>query len=378
MQLLASKLRIEVLKMSNIIVISYRNNDRQLAARVLTSLGDVYLWEHAKAHHPPGELDFFQKETREARVQMVDAEQNLVKFTRDGGVASGQTELTDALRRLSDVQAQQGETQTAIAGTKKRIEALVEQTQNIPQRQTTMLRTSDNAILQQQLKSSLLNLEMKRTELLTRFHETYPLVVEVDKQIAQARLALADATATPVQEKTTDRDPIYEMVRQDLTHSNAELVTLRARANSLNQEAAEDRARVEWLQQQSVAQGDLLRIAQAAESNYMLLLHKQEEARISDELDSRRIFNVSIIQRASTPVLPMHPATWYLMYGAMLGIIFSFGTAVGADRLDPTFRTLDELELTLQVPILAVLPPLPVSNALPLMSDSRAIDSEKV
>jgi uncharacterized protein involved in exopolysaccharide biosynthesis len=371
-QRLSSKLRIEVLKMSNVIVVSYRSNDRQSAARVLNTLGDVYLQEHARAHRPAGELEFFQKATADARAQMEDAEQKLVKFTSTAGVASGQTELTDALRRLSDIQAQQGETQTAIAGTEKRIGTLTQQTQTIPQRQTTLLKTSDSAILQQQLKSSLLNLEMKRTELLTKFEHNYPLVVEVEKQISQARTALADAEADPVQEKTTDRDLTYEMVRQDLTRSNAELATLRARASSLDREATESRTHVEWLQKQSVAQGDLIRTAQAAENNYLLLLHKQEEARISDELDSRRIFNVSIVQRASVPVLPVHTASWYLIYGAMLGMIFSFGTAAGADRLDPTFRTLDELELTLKVPVLAALT-LPVSRALSRISDPLSI-----
>jgi uncharacterized protein involved in exopolysaccharide biosynthesis len=371
-QRLTSKLRIEVLKMSNIIVISYRSNDRQLAARVLNTLGDVYLEEHARAHRPAGELEFFQKETGEARAQMEDAEQNLVRFTRTAGVASGQTELNDALRRLSDVQAQQGEIQTAIAGTERRIGTLTEQTHVIPERQTTLLRTSDSAILQQQLKSSLLNLEMRRTELLTKFQQNYPLVVEVEKQIVQARTALADAEAAPIQEKTTDRDLTYEMVREDLARSSTELATLHARASSLDQQAAEYRARVGWLQKQSVAQGDLIRITQAAENNYMLLLHKQEEARISDELDSRRIFNVSIVQRASVPELPVHAASWYLMYGAMLGMIFSFATAAGADRLDPTFRTLDELELVLQVPVLAALP-LPVSRALSRIPDPQAL-----
>jgi len=84
------------------------------------------------------------------------------------------------------------------------------------------------------------------------------------------------------------------------------------------------------------------------------------------------IFNVSIVQRASVPVLPVHTASWYLIYGAMLGMIFSFGTAAGADRLDPTFRTLDELELTLQVPVLAALT-LPVSRALSRISDPLSI-----
>ncbi len=356
MRRLAAKLQIEVVKMSDVISVTYRSNDPKMAARVLQTLGNVYLNEHALAHHPPGELEFFQNETDQARAKMNMAEQALVRFTKTAGVASGQTEMEDALRRLSDVQALQGETQASIAGTIHRIGSLEAQAKVIPQRQTTELRTSDSAVLLQQLKSSLLTLEMKRTELLTKFQPTYPLVVEVDRQIAQAQSALADAEHSPVKETTTNRDPAYELIRADLTRSNAELATLQARSSSLASEVNANRANVGWLQKQTVTQHDLMREAKAAEDDYLSLLHKQEEARISAELDKRHLFNVSIVQAATNPMLPMHSTLWYLMYGGLLGLLGAFATAAGANRLDPTLHSPEEVELILRAPVLAALP----------------------
>jgi uncharacterized protein involved in exopolysaccharide biosynthesis len=263
--------------------------------------------------------------------------------------------MEDALKRLSDVQALEGETRTSIAGTTRRISSLESQATAIPQRQVTALKTSDSTILLQQLKSSLLELEMKRTDLLTKFQPTYPLVVVVDQQIAQARAALADAQRSNVQETTTDRDPSYELVREDLTRSNAELATLQARSSSLAKEAAANRAKVQWLQGQTVTQRDLMRNAKAAEEDYLGLLHKQEEARISAELDKNHFFNVSIVQAALNPRLPLHSTLWYLICGCLLGILGAFATAAGADRLDPTLRTPEEVELLLHAPVLATL-----------------------
>ena len=370
MRVLAAKLRIEVLKMSYVISVAYRSNDPRLAAQVLQTLGDVYLTEHARAHHPPGEFEFFQKETDEARARMDRAEQKLVMFTKTGGVASGQLEMESALRRLSDVQALEGETRTSIAGTFHRISSLNAQAKVIPQRQVTALKTSDSIILVQQLKASLLDLEMKRTELLTKFQPTYPLVVEVERQIAQAHAALADAQRSELKETTTDRDPSYEMVREDLTRSTAELATLQARLSSLSKESVADRARVEWLQQQTVTQNDLIRNAKAAEENYLVLLRKQEEARISSELDKKHVFNVSIVQAASNPILPVHSVLWYLMYGTLLSLLGAFVTATAADRLDPTLRTPEEVELILNAPVLAAL-------SLSTTALSRLIEDDK-
>jgi uncharacterized protein involved in exopolysaccharide biosynthesis len=353
---LANKLRVEVLKMSDVIAVSYRSNDPQMAAKVLKSLGEVYLYEHALAHHPPGEFEFFQKETDKARTRLDRVEGNLVEFTRVGGVASGEIQLAAALRRLDETQALRGDVQTQIASTIRRIATLEGEEKRMPPRQTTQVRSMDNGVLLQQLKASLLNLRLKRIELLTKYQPTYPLVAEVDKEIAEAQDALADAEHSQVQEKTTDRDPNYELVREDLTRLQGELAGLQARSVSLAKEAAVYQEKARWLQQQGLQQADLMRNAKAAEDDYLLLLHKEEEARISGELDKTRIFNVSIVQTPSVPALPVHSPGRYLLYCAFLGLVCGFLTAVAADRLDPTLRTQDEAESIMGAPMLVALP----------------------
>lgn len=353
---LAGKLQIEIVKLSDVIAISYRSSSPQQAAKVLRVLGNVYLNEHALAHYPAGELQFFQAQTEEAHAALTKSEQALVSFTQAHGVANGDTQLQDALKRLSDTKAAQDQTQAEIAATTQRIGALRHEATAIPQRQTTVLRSSDSAILLQQLKSQLLDLQLKRTQLLTQYQPTYPLVTEVDKQIAQAQAALADANRSQVEEKTTDRDPDYELVREEMTRARADLAGLQAQSATQGAELAADDREARWLEQQSVTQQALMRQKQAAEYNYLLLLHKEEAARVDQGLDRQRIFNVSIVQSPSVPALPVHSAWWYLIYGGLLGIFAGAGAALGADRLDPTLRTADEVESELRLPVLAVMP----------------------
>lgn len=370
---LAGKLQIEVVKLSDVISISYRSGKPQQAADVLNALGDVYLNEHALAHRPPGELQFFQKQTEQAHNALMAAEQKLVSFTQSGGVADGQTQLQDALRRLSDTKAAEDQIQAEIAGTRYSIDALQKQASSIPPRETTVLKSSDSALLLQQLKSSLLDLQLKRTQLLTQYQPTYPLVVEVNEQIAQAQAALANAEKSHIEERTTDRDPNYEQVQENLTQSRVQLAGLNARATSLAREYADDEQQVRWLEAQGMSQQDLMRQEKTAEDNYLLLLHKEQEARISEALDKRRIFNVSIVQTASVPALPVHPVWWYVMYGGMLSILIAFAAAAGVDRLDPTLRTSDEVEGILHTPVLVTLP---LAPAVPkLIEDSHAFSS---
>lgn len=353
---LAGKLEVENIKLSDIIAITYRSSHPQEAAHVLQVLGDVYLNEHALARYPHGELEFFQKQTEQARVELVKDEQQLVKFTQANGVANGETQLQNALRRMSDTAAAQDQLRAQISATGHRISSLEGQASHIPARQTTVLKSSDSAQLVQQLKSQLLDLEMKRTQLLTQYQSDYPLVTEVNQQIAQAQSALTDAQKAQVEEKTTDRDPAYEMVREELTRARVELAGFEAQAAVLASEYASDDHQVRWLQQQTIQQQDLAQQERTAEENYLLLLHKRQQAQVSEGLDKRGIFNVSVVQTASVPALPVHPAFWYLTYGVFLSMLAAFGAAIGVDRLDPTLRTADEVEMALHAPVLIVMP----------------------
>jgi uncharacterized protein involved in exopolysaccharide biosynthesis len=373
---LAGKLQVEIIKLSDVIAVSYRASDPQQAAHVLNVLGDVYLDEHARAHRPAGELEFFEKQTEEARSALATAERKLVAFTENGGVANGETQLQDALKRLSDTKAAEDQTQAQIAGTKFRISELRKQSGGISPRQTTVLKSSDDALLIQQLRSSLLQLELKRTQLLTQFQPTYPLVVEVEQQIAQAKAALQDAQKSPIEERTTDRDPNFEQVREDLTRARVELSGLQAQAIALAAEYAADDRQVRWLEQEGMKQRDLERQEKSAEDNYLLLQHKQQEAQVSEALDKRQIFNVNIVQNASVPALPIHPALWYLMYGAMLATLAGFAAGAGADRLDPTLRTPAEVENILEAPVLILLP---LAGTMPaLIENGRSLPAQQV
>jgi hypothetical protein len=69
------------------------------------------------------------------------------------------------------------EARGGIADGTRRIAELEAQTAATPPRQTTQVRTSENAALTGQLKSRILNFEVGRSEMLRKFAPTYPLVM---------------------------------------------------------------------------------------------------------------------------------------------------------------------------------------------------------
>ena len=74
-----------------------------------------------------------------------------------------------------------------------------------PDRQITQIRKLDNPQLLAQLESTLLSLELKRSEMLAKYAPSYPPVREVETQIEETRTAIAQARQAPDEEITTDR-----------------------------------------------------------------------------------------------------------------------------------------------------------------------------
>ena len=73
------------------------------------------------------------------------------------------------------------------------------------------------------LKTTLLTLELKRTELLQKYEPKYRLVQDADQQIAETRKAIELAEKNAVREETTDRDPTYDWAQTELAKAKADL-----------------------------------------------------------------------------------------------------------------------------------------------------------
>ncbi len=353
---LGKDLKIEPIPKTNVISVSYQARNPQMAEEVLKALAAAYMEKHLEVHHPTGEFKFFDQQTAQYQQGLSQAQEKLTDFTKETGVVSAELERDSALKQGEDFDATARQAQTALLETEQRVRALQLQLQTIKPRMTTVVRNSDNPQLLEQLKSTLLNLELKRTELLTKYEPTYPLVQEVDKQIADANGAISGEESKPIRDETTDQNPDYQWVQAELTKAQADLSGLKARTTAASAIAAKYHEDAERLGQNQIEQDNLLQAAKTDEANYLLYVQKREEARISDALDQRGILNVSLAEQPVVPALPNRSPIGIALLTLLLAGTFSLSTAFVLDLMDPTFRTPDELAGYLGTPVLAALP----------------------
>jgi uncharacterized protein involved in exopolysaccharide biosynthesis len=349
-------LKIQLINKSNLIGVSYTSSDPQLAVRVLTALDDAYITKNVAVHRRPGQFEFFDQETERYKKELSDAEAQLKAFSdEDHGVAP-QLARDIALQKLNEFEASWQQNKSEMAATEQRIQALESQAGTTPQRLITQARQTDDAGVLQGFKTTLMNLELKRTELLTKYQPTYPLVQEVDKQIADTRSSIASEESKPVREETTDRNPTYAWINAELAKAKAEHSGLQARAAATQAIVSNYQQKTRELEQKGIIQQNLLRTMKTSEENYLLYQRKREEARMMDALDRTRIVNVAIAEQPTVPALPSNSPWRFLLMGGFLATIVSLGMAFTLDYLDSSFRTRSEVIAELNIPVLAAVP----------------------
>jgi uncharacterized protein involved in exopolysaccharide biosynthesis len=216
------------------------------------------------------------------------------------------------------------------------------------------MRDADAEGVLQQMKSTLLTLDLKRSDMASKYKPDYPPLVELNKEIASTEAAIAGEK--PVKDVTTDQNPAYVWIDGELAKAQADLRGYQAKADAIESTIAKTMEDARKLDVSSIEQADLVRTAKAAEDNFLLYERKREEARIGEALDQTHILNVSIAEKATIPSVPALSPVLIGLFGLMLALAASAGLVFMLERLDNSFRTPADVEAVLNLPLLAAVP----------------------
>ncbi len=208
----------------------------------------------------------------------------------------------------------------------------------------------------QQLTALVIDLENKRTALLTNYKPEDRMVRELDQQIAASRAALNDSASTKPIEVTTDVDPAWQQVRTEYAQGN---ITRRAAAarrtavtgqlDTLKQDLAE-------MQNLNVQFNNLETQVKERQQNYELYAEKRDQSQISDAMDDRGLMNVVVAEQPTLSYMPARPkpilnAVLGMVTALFLGLCMVYLAEAGRN----TVATPRELEAASRYPVLATL-----------------------
>ena len=352
---LAREIRVTPLPKASILEVRYTNKNPEKAAEVLRELLAVYTDQHIRVHKGGG-TEFFQNQSGNQGARLRDAQQRLSTFQRDSKIVllSEQKDLN--LRRLMDLEANARETEVAAQEGKQRISSLQEMSKSLAPRITTQVRTMPNQFLVERLSTMLVELENKRTDLLTKFRPEDRLVKQVEQQAAETRATLERAMKSNATEQATDNNPLRQSLDGDLARARMTQNVLTARLVALRPQIKEFKAEIAQLERSTAAYTDLVREVKTLEDNYQLYSRKWEEARIADALDGQKIANITVVEPPEVPTSPVHRSSILPVGTLLLGLCCIFFTAAVKGLHGQELYTPHAIFLASGIQVLATVP----------------------
>ncbi|HEX3660341.1 MAG TPA: Wzz/FepE/Etk N-terminal domain-containing protein [Acidobacteriaceae bacterium] len=352
---LASGLHVETPTKTNLIEVSYRSSNPQRAYDVLRSLADFYLEKHAAVHRPQGSTDFFTRQTLLYKNALEASEGRLRELGEKSNIADPDEERSNLALQLANSIGELHAAEQAAAADEQRIRSDRQQLNVTPERMATKEDSNASDVLLQQLGETELAAENHRTQLLLKYDPSYPLVKETDQELSEIRQAITTARGTRYVNQETDRDPTFEMLREDMAKSLVDLAAQNASRDATRQSISDMQHQMVQLTSQSLQIADLQRDARANEQNYLLYLSKREQERASDALDRSRIENIAIAVPPAIAALPVHGPLFGIAIAFALALVLSITLAYGLDFLDPSFHSPTQVADTLGIPTVVVI-----------------------
>lgn len=345
------RLGVGLIAKSNLIEVSYTAPDPEWAAELVNKVVARHLERRAKLSQQSEARRFYETQREVLGQRSEAAKAALDAFNRREGMDAMSPEQRQGLRtRLGELQVLLANSETELTEGTARIEFLSHELKNYPRNIATESKIAQN---QQFIKPKILELELQRSELLSKYAPTSVKVRDIDRQIAQAR-QLMDRNPDTLAETTNTINPAFQNLEVDLAQTKAQMAAVGARVEALRAQVADHKATVTHLDHVGSEQERLEQALTSSKEAFLTYSKKEEEARFTSALDESTFLDLAVAEPAKVPTAPEKSRqALILMLGAAMSLFAGVGLAFVRDRLDPAVKSAAEAKTVTGLPILA-------------------------
>ena len=345
-------------KETRLIDIKFTHPVPDVTSKVVNAIAETYVFSNlekrTEANSTTG--DFLQKRIAELQQQIRTAEERLVNYAKNNQIISLDPNQNTVVERLAGLNRQLLEAEND----RKTAEAAYNAAKN-PDAANAL--ADDGAKQNNEIDAKLIELRQKRALLLVDATEEAPEVKEVDQQISELDRQLKDLRSRKSATLLTNLNTRYQQTLE--REQSLRKAFEQQRAQTLSQNEAAINYRI---------------IQQEIETNKSLLNGLLQGAKENDVVMAGKPNNISIVDYALTPDSPVGPnRTRTVIAAFFLSIGLGLGLALFFEYLDDTVHSTEEVERTLHLPALAVIPSVGSGarrRKLPGISGSTALQKQ--
>ena len=329
--LFAEKLQVQAINDTHLVQIFFEGSSPIEAQNTVNSVINNFIQLQIDTKSETGEYakEFLKGELEKARVNLQNAEEELVKYSNKNGILNidqGQTRYVAQLNNLSSALVNAEIRRTAA-------ESIYREMQNTG----TVSTVITNPVITS-LKSRLVTLESEYQEKLKLFKPGYPDMQRLLQQVNDSKRQLQRELGT-----------IKNSLQSDYQSAKRQEDKLRSEVNSFNK-------KLYSLQGNSTQYNTLKRNVDSSGSLYNGLLQRLEEVGVASSANANTS-NITIIDPAREPLKKHRPnPKLNILVGTLAGLLLGLGLAFLRDSLDQSIKSTDDLQNFTGLSVLGSIP----------------------
>lgn len=365
---------------TDMIRISYQDEDPELAAKVVNTLIELYRVKNIQNNQTDASAarQFIAKQlpTHEAAVRQAEA--NLRRFKEQNRVIVLDEESRETVKAIRQLEDEIAKTRAELATVSARSREFQRRLGMSPEQAVSATALSQSPAVQAistQIQQVQGQLDLARS----RYRPTHPTVMALQRQEAdlQARLQsnirqIAGAP-TSASARGLQMGALEQGLTANLVQSEVERMSLISRIQELANLQIAQRNRSNIFPRLEATQRELERQLTASQTTYESLLRKLQEVQVAED---QTIDNIRVVSQALVPEKPASSNQPLIILGGLvLGSTLGLMTAFALDLCDRTVKSIREVQNLLRFPVLGVIPqydapfwkPLGMGQPLPMV-----------
>jgi uncharacterized protein involved in exopolysaccharide biosynthesis len=328
-----------------VVRLEYDDTDAQNAALVLNTLLDEYLaYRRTILLDPTAPLDA-QRRSFEARLEQADeAYQN---FLGSNNIGDFESEKTSLAQLMGSLQQQKYAADEQLQQRQARLAALEAQAAQVTP-EIGLYHDVDHVA-----QDKLTDLKVQRAGLLGRYRPDAAPVKALDVQIAEMERSIAQGHVQGEGSRRLGVNPVFQTLQTDRIQLTAEVAALQRSAETLADQIAQVTDRQLRLDALEPQYQGLARDRDVLSTNVHDFTVKEEQTQAADAMARQSNDNISVVERAVTPVAGKSLKRPVALLGLFLGLFAALCVGLLRIFLREGFPTPGSASRTLALPVLA-------------------------
>lgn len=317
-------------KKSNMIEVYFRHEHPVVAATVVNTLVDSLKEKHLQVFSDT-KTTFLEEQLKQYEEKLKGSESALSGFKQRHQAYSLEEQKSLLIKQRADLDMSVKTEQARIKELQQKIAFLKDQ------------RNVFNDGVLNELRTQLNGLERKEQELAEKYNDSSKPLSSLRKEITLLREQL----------KNTDS----ENRRSEITRIQVDLEPLQVKVAELKKQLSQVEGELRSLDSRTGEFQDLKRTAALNETSYQTYLKKVEEARITEDMDRKKMTNISVVQPATVPVAPAQTDKKKIYgIGFFASVAVSLGLAFVSEFIPQCLTTPRAAGKRLDLPVLLSIP----------------------